>query len=68
MERHLKGPLNTSIIIIIVGLLKAHQALTQASWQDAFLGLWMAALRLVQRVKTCLNVFQINVNIGDPFM
>lgn len=39
----------TSAAETLTGLLKAHQAITQASWQDAFLGLWIAALRLVQR-------------------
>ncbi|KAI3742728.1 hypothetical protein L1987_60422 [Smallanthus sonchifolius] len=40
---------STSAAETLTGLLKAHQAITQASWQDAFLGLWIAALRLVQR-------------------
>ncbi|KAK9068995.1 hypothetical protein SSX86_013111 [Deinandra increscens subsp. villosa] len=39
----------TSAAETLTGLLKAHQAITQASWHDAFLGLWIAALRLVQR-------------------
>ncbi|XP_024981097.1 mediator of RNA polymerase II transcription subunit 33A-like [Cynara cardunculus var. scolymus] len=39
----------TSAAETLTGLLKAHQAITQASWQDALLGLWIAALRLVQR-------------------
>nr|XP_043612236.1 mediator of RNA polymerase II transcription subunit 33A-like [Erigeron canadensis] len=39
----------TSAAETLTGLLKAHQAITQASWQEAFLGLWIAALRLVQR-------------------
>ncbi|KAI3668203.1 hypothetical protein L6452_43280 [Arctium lappa] len=39
----------TSAAETLAGLLKAHQAITQASWQDAFLGLWIAALRLVER-------------------
>ncbi|KAM0064649.1 putative mediator of RNA polymerase II transcription subunit 33A/B [Helianthus debilis subsp. tardiflorus] len=39
----------TSAAETLTGLLKAHQAITQGSWQDAFLGLWIAALRLVQR-------------------
>ncbi|XP_051141663.1 mediator of RNA polymerase II transcription subunit 33B-like [Andrographis paniculata] len=33
----------------LAGLVKALQALNQTSWQDTFLGLWTAALRLVQR-------------------
>ncbi|KAL4558798.1 hypothetical protein LXL04_037000 [Taraxacum kok-saghyz] len=39
----------TSASQTLTDLLKAHQAITQASWQDTFLGLWIAALRLVQR-------------------
>ncbi|XP_023738401.1 mediator of RNA polymerase II transcription subunit 33A [Lactuca sativa] len=39
----------TSASETLTDLLKAHQAITQASWQDTFLGLWIAALRLVQR-------------------
>ncbi|XP_076893767.1 mediator of RNA polymerase II transcription subunit 33A-like isoform X2 [Bidens hawaiensis] len=39
----------TSAAETLTGLLKAQQAITQASWQDVFLGLWIAALRLVQR-------------------
>ncbi|KAL0419935.1 UNVERIFIED_CONTAM: Mediator of RNA polymerase II transcription subunitA [Sesamum radiatum] len=33
----------------LTGLVKSLQALNQTTWQDAFLGLWTAALRLVQR-------------------
>ncbi|KAI3506728.1 hypothetical protein L1887_21291 [Cichorium endivia] len=39
----------TSASETLTDLLKAHQAITQASWQDTFFGLWIAALRLVQR-------------------
>ncbi|XP_076928952.1 mediator of RNA polymerase II transcription subunit 33A-like [Bidens hawaiensis] len=39
----------TSAIEIITSLVKALQALNGTSWHDCFLGLWMAALRLVQR-------------------
>lgn len=39
----------TSAAEILTGLVKALQAVTQASWKDAFLGLWFASLRLVQR-------------------
>ncbi|CAA2935110.1 mediator of RNA polymerase II transcription subunit 33A-like [Olea europaea subsp. europaea] len=39
----------TSAAETLTGLVKALQALNQTSWQDAFLGLWIAALRLVQR-------------------
>lgn len=35
------------------GLVKSLQSLNQATWQDTFLGLWIAALRLVQRVIVC---------------
>jgi hypothetical protein len=34
----------------IAGLVKALQAANSTSWHDAFLALWLAALRLVQRV------------------
>ncbi|XP_074368314.1 mediator of RNA polymerase II transcription subunit 33A-like isoform X2 [Apium graveolens] len=33
----------------LIGLVKALKAVNQTTWQDAFLGLWVAALRLVQR-------------------
>ncbi|KZV32401.1 mediator of RNA polymerase II transcription subunit 33A-like [Dorcoceras hygrometricum] len=33
----------------LTGLVKALQALNQTTWQDSFLGLWIAALRLVER-------------------
>ncbi|KAI3814826.1 hypothetical protein L1987_14472 [Smallanthus sonchifolius] len=39
----------TSAIEIITRLVKALQALNGTTWHDCFLGLWMAALRLVQR-------------------
>ncbi|CAI9781154.1 unnamed protein product [Fraxinus pennsylvanica] len=39
----------TSAAETLTGLVKALQALNQTTWQDAFLGLWIAALRLVQR-------------------
>ncbi|XP_057956822.1 mediator of RNA polymerase II transcription subunit 33A [Malania oleifera] len=39
----------TSAIEIITGLIKALQAINGTSWHDTFLGLWIAALRLVQR-------------------
>ncbi|KAL8530710.1 hypothetical protein ACS0TY_007664 [Phlomoides rotata] len=39
----------TSAVETLTGLVKALQALNQTSWQDAFLGFWTAALRLVQR-------------------
>ncbi|KAI3449600.1 hypothetical protein Pfo_006265 [Paulownia fortunei] len=39
----------TSAAETLTGLVKALQALNQTTWQDAFLGLWTAALRLVQR-------------------
>lgn len=37
-------------VLIYTGSVKALQAINGATWQDSFLGLWMAALRLVQRV------------------
>ncbi|XP_059650111.1 mediator of RNA polymerase II transcription subunit 33A [Cornus florida] len=39
----------TSAIEIITGLMKALQAINSTTWHETFLGLWMAALRLVQR-------------------
>ncbi|XP_031279902.1 mediator of RNA polymerase II transcription subunit 33B [Pistacia vera] len=38
-----------SSIEILTGLVKALQAVNGTSWLDTFLGLWIAALRLVQR-------------------
>ena len=32
--------------------MKALQAVNGTAWHNAFLGLWIAALRLVQRVRT----------------
>ncbi|EEF45403.1 mediator of RNA polymerase II transcription subunit 33A [Ricinus communis] len=39
----------TSAIEIITGLVKTLQAVNSTTWHDTFLGLWIAALRLVQR-------------------
>ncbi|GFZ04678.1 REF4-related 1 [Actinidia rufa] len=39
----------TSAVEVLTGLAKALQAVNQITWQDTFLGLWIAALRLVQR-------------------
>ncbi|KAL3644851.1 hypothetical protein CASFOL_010031 [Castilleja foliolosa] len=39
----------------IAGLVKSLQALNQTTWQDAFLGLWTAALRLVQRERNSIE-------------
>ncbi|CAA3009761.1 mediator of RNA polymerase II transcription subunit 33A [Olea europaea subsp. europaea] len=39
----------TSAIEMIAGLVKTLQAINSTSWYEIFLGLWMAALRLVQR-------------------
>ncbi|KAL2459193.1 Mediator of RNA polymerase II transcription subunit 33A [Forsythia ovata] len=38
-----------SAVEIITGLVKSLQAFNATSWHEVFLGLWMAALRLVQR-------------------
>ncbi|KAF2287842.1 hypothetical protein GH714_002935 [Hevea brasiliensis] len=43
----------TSAIEIITGLTKTLQAINSTTWHDTFLGLWIAALRLVQRVRIC---------------
>ncbi|KAL6293326.1 hypothetical protein ACE6H2_001468 [Prunus campanulata] len=39
----------TSSVEVITGLIKVLQAINCATWHDTFLGLWIAALRLVQR-------------------
>ncbi|GMY16614.1 mediator of RNA polymerase II transcription subunit 33B-like isoform X1 [Fagus crenata] len=39
----------TSTIEILTGLVKALQAVNGTTWHNTFLGLWIAALRLVQR-------------------
>lgn len=39
----------TSTVELLTGLLKSLQAFNQTTWQDTFLGLWISALRLVQR-------------------
>ncbi|KAH6818865.1 REF4-related 1 [Perilla frutescens var. frutescens] len=39
----------TSSVETLAGLVKGLQAINETTWQDAFLGLWTAALRLVQR-------------------
>ncbi|GFY85183.1 REF4-related 1 [Actinidia rufa] len=39
----------TSAVEIITGLLKVLQAFNGTTWHETFLGLWMAALRLIQR-------------------
>ncbi|KAJ4722356.1 mediator of RNA polymerase II transcription subunit 33A [Melia azedarach] len=39
----------TSAIEIITGLIKTLQAINGTTWHDTFLGLWIAALRLLQR-------------------
>ncbi|XP_059660526.1 mediator of RNA polymerase II transcription subunit 33B [Cornus florida] len=39
----------TSSVETLTGLVKALQAVNRTTWQDTFLGLWIAALRLVQR-------------------
>ncbi|XAR61234.1 hypothetical protein NMG60_11034880 [Bertholletia excelsa] len=40
---------STSAVEVLTGLIKALQAMNQTTWHDAFLGLWIASLRLVQR-------------------
>lgn len=39
------------------GLVKTLQAVNGSTWHDAFLALWMASLRLVQRVSLLLSQF-----------
>ncbi|KAG2721669.1 hypothetical protein I3760_02G091900 [Carya illinoinensis] len=45
----------TSAIEIISGLIKTLQAINGTSWHDTFLALWIASLRLVQRVRIRYN-------------
>ncbi|XP_044500823.1 mediator of RNA polymerase II transcription subunit 33A-like isoform X2 [Mangifera indica] len=40
---------STSAIEIITGMIKTLKAINGTTWHDTFLGLWIAALRLVQR-------------------
>ncbi|KAK9288306.1 hypothetical protein L1049_016757 [Liquidambar formosana] len=39
----------TSAVEIVTGLIKVLQAINGTTWHDTFLGLWIAALRLLQR-------------------
>jgi hypothetical protein len=51
----------------VAGLVKALQAVNRTTWHDTFLGLWIAALRLVQRVGTCANLIKelwVHVNFS----
>ncbi|KAL3647906.1 hypothetical protein CASFOL_008874 [Castilleja foliolosa] len=45
----------TSAAETLTGLVKSLQALNQTTWHDAFLGLWTAALRFVQRGRTSIE-------------
>ncbi|XP_016647568.1 PREDICTED: mediator of RNA polymerase II transcription subunit 33A [Prunus mume] len=45
----------TSSVEVITGLIKVLQAINCATWHDTFLGLWIAALRLVQRERDPLE-------------
>ncbi|KAF3436334.1 hypothetical protein FNV43_RR23426 [Rhamnella rubrinervis] len=47
MDKSLVAP--TGAVEALVGLVKALQAVNGTTWHAAFLGLWIAALRLVQR-------------------
>lgn len=40
------------MFLLFAGLIKTLRAINGTSWHDTFLGLWLAALRLVQRVRT----------------
>ncbi|KAL3647905.1 hypothetical protein CASFOL_008873 [Castilleja foliolosa] len=46
---------STSAAETLTGLVKSLKALNQTTWQDAFLGLWTAALRLVQRERNSIE-------------
>jgi hypothetical protein len=52
----------------VAGLVKALQAVNRTTWHDTFLGLWIAALRLVQRVGTCSDLIKnLWVSCGNFF-
>ncbi|KAM3358021.1 mediator of RNA polymerase II transcription subunit 33A isoform X1 [Capsicum galapagoense] len=46
----------TSAIEIITDLVKSLQAINATTWHETFLGLWMAALRLVQRERDPIEI------------
>ncbi|KAL3647904.1 hypothetical protein CASFOL_008872 [Castilleja foliolosa] len=46
---------STSAVETLTGLVKSLQSLNQTTWKDAFLGLWTAALRLVQRERNSIE-------------
>lgn len=41
------------------GLVKVSRATNYTTWHDTFLGLWIAALRVVQRVRSCFSALKI---------
>ncbi|KAA3475020.1 mediator of RNA polymerase II transcription subunit 33B-like isoform X1 [Gossypium australe] len=47
----------TGAVESLTGLVKALQAVNGTTWHDTFLGLWIAALRLVQRVEKLLHLW-----------
>lgn len=47
----------------LVGIVKALHALNGNTWHEIFLGLWMAALRLVQRVWILISLVYNNIII-----
>ncbi|CAA0828130.1 Mediator of RNA polymerase II transcription subunit 33A [Striga hermonthica] len=49
---------------VLSRLVKALQALNKATWQDAFLGLWTAALRIVQRERNLFEGPDPRIEIG----
>lgn len=46
-------------LLFVAGLVKALKAVNQTTWNDAFLGLWIAALRLVQRVGSWFFLYSL---------
>ncbi|XP_004298174.1 PREDICTED: mediator of RNA polymerase II transcription subunit 33A-like [Fragaria vesca subsp. vesca] len=58
----------TSLIDILTDLIKILQAINCATWHDTFLNLWIAALRLVQRVSVLLFDHDIERNPIDSPM
>lgn len=45
------------IYIILAGLVRTLQAVNGSTWHETFLGLWKAALYVVQRVRTSFYIY-----------
>ncbi|KAJ6686797.1 hypothetical protein OIU79_016532 [Salix purpurea] len=54
---------STSAVENLISLVKALQAVNCTTWHDTFLGLWIASLRLVQRVGTSSNLIKKSMGV-----